>query len=268
MSQSVFRTVLVIGDNPEELIKKYSADTKVAKHVKCRLNDASKLRKRILKLLKTVMDSKTLKLTNNQLETYKNMYLAIKEMSDFDYYRYYTKGCTYDEETGDALTEENPNAHYRLERCYEQRLRNHNEEGPFSDPFWLNDATRSYSAHYNDICWKRIHLYPKEADIYKRAWEIVMENDEPKNEQEERIKVNMQGKKGYFLNFTDKEDYIRHSCSFWCYGVINEEGYHEITYDISDKEWVAGFFNKYIKPYEGKSNPLMTIYEVHSLNDY
>ena len=42
MAKSVFRTVLVIGDNHEELIKKYSADTKVERHVKCKLDDAKK----------------------------------------------------------------------------------------------------------------------------------------------------------------------------------------------------------------------------------
>lgn len=265
MAKSVFRTVLVIGDNHEELIKKYSADTKVESHVKCRLDDAGKLHKSFLKLIKSILDSKELKLTESQRENYRELYINIKGMSDFEYYQYYTKGCMYDEKTGDALTDENPEAHYRAERCYEQRLRSHNEEGPFSNPFWLNDATRSYSARLNDICWKRIHLYDKECDIYRRAWEIVVEGDEPKTEQENRIKVNMEGKLGYFLNFKDKEEYVRHSCSFWCYGIITDKGYNEVTYDISDKDWVSNFYDKYIKPLKG--NPLLTIYEVRSLND-
>ena len=265
MAKSVFRTVLVIGDNHEELIKKYSADTKVEEHVKCRLDDAEHLHKSFLKLIETILESKDLNISENQRDNYKKLYLNIKEMSDFEYYQYYTKGCRYDEETGDALTDENPNAHYRAERCYENRLRNHNEEGPFSNPFWLNDATKSYSARFNDICWKRIHMYDKETEIYKRAWELVVDDDEPKDEKEERIKANMIGKLGYFLNFKDKDEYIRHSCSFWCYGVITENGYDEVTYQISDKDWVANFYDKYIKNIKG--NPLLTIYEVRSLND-
>lgn len=265
MAKSVFRTVLVIGDNHEELIKKYSADTKVEKYVKYHLDDAEKLHNSYLKLIESVMDSKVLNLSENQRENYKKLYLTVKEMDDFEYYQYLTKGCMYDEETGDAYSEDNPEAHYRAERCYEQRLRNHNEEGPFSNPFWLNDATRSYSAHFNDICWERIHLFEPETEIYKRAWEIVVDGDEPKDEREERIKVNMEGKLGYFLNFKDKDEYVRHSCSFWCYGVINDDGYNEVTYQISDKDWVAKFYDTYIKPIKG--NPLMTIYEVRSLND-
>lgn len=265
MPKSVFRTVLVIGENHEELIKKYSADSKVEMHVKCRLDDAEKLHNRFLKLIESILDSKELTISESQRENYKKLYLTIKEMSDFEYYQYYTRGCRYNEENGDALTDENPNAHYRAEKCYEDRLRNTGEEGPFSNPFWLNDATKSYSARLKDICWERIHLYDKEMEIYDRAWEIVVNGDEPKNEKEERIKVNMTGKLGYFLSFKDKDEYIKHSCSFWCYGVVDENGYDEITYQVSDKQWVSEFYDKYIKPLKG--NPLLTIYEVRSLND-
>lgn len=265
MARSVFRTVLVIGDNHEELIKKYSADTKVEYHVKCKLDDAEKLHNSFLKLIETILDSKDLTLTESQRENYKKLYLNVKEMDDFEYYQYYTKGCRYDEETGDALTDENPEAHYRAEKCYEKRLRERGEEGPFSNPFWLNDATKSYSARYKDICWERMHMYDKETEIYKRAWELVVDDDEPRDNKEERIKTNMKGKLGYFLNFKNKEEYIKHSCSFWCYGIINENGYDEVTYQISDKDWVATFYDKYIKTIKG--NPLLTIYEVRSLND-
>ena len=265
MAKTVFRTVLVIGDNHEELIRKYSADTKVERYVKCTLDDAEKLHKSFLKLIETMLNCKELKLTESQIENYKKLYLNIKEMSDFEYYQYYTRGCFYDEETGDALTDENPEAHYKYEKCYEESLRTKNEEGPFSNPFWLNDATRSYSARYNDICWERMHMFEGECELYRRAWELTVNDDEPKNEQEVKIKTNMMGRLGYFLNFGSKEEYVTHSCSFWCYGVINEDGYNEVTYNVSDKEWVANFFDRYIKPIKG--NPLLTIYEVRSLND-
>jgi hypothetical protein len=34
-------------------------------------------------------------------------------------------------------------------------------------------------------------MYDKETEIYKRAWELVVDDDEPKDEKEERIKTNM-----------------------------------------------------------------------------
>lgn len=35
-------------------------------------------------------------------------------MDEFDYFLEITKGCTYDEETGDAYTTENPDAMYQM----------------------------------------------------------------------------------------------------------------------------------------------------------
>ena len=84
MARSVFRTVLVIGDNHEELIKKYSADTKVERYVKCKLDDAEKLHKSFLKLIEAILDSKELEISETQRENYKKLYLNIKEMTDFE----------------------------------------------------------------------------------------------------------------------------------------------------------------------------------------
>ena len=40
MSKIIFRTVMVVGDNPDELIKKYDLDTKVEPYVKLKRSDA------------------------------------------------------------------------------------------------------------------------------------------------------------------------------------------------------------------------------------
>lgn len=49
------------------------------------------------------------------------------------------------------------------------------------------------------------------------------------------------------------------------YGVATEEKYDEVSFKVSDKEWVAKFYDKYIKNIKG--NPMLAIYEVRSLND-
>ena len=50
MAKITYRTILVIGDNHEEIVKKYSADTKVKKYVKLKFADAEKERKKHIKL--------------------------------------------------------------------------------------------------------------------------------------------------------------------------------------------------------------------------
>lgn len=265
MGRSVFRTVLVIGDNHEEIIKKYSLDTVVKPYVKYKRKDASKLQKKQLLFLENVITNPLLTLSEKQKELYKELYLSIKEMSDFEFYLYITKGCKYDETNGDAISTENPNAYYKFEKCYQKRLMDsHGEiEAQFSDPFKLKDGTKSYVARYNDIDWDLMHLHG--THLYQRAWELCVDDEEPENEQEEKIKNSMSKRQEYFMNFNDCDEYIRHSCSFWTYGVATENNYEEVNFQISDKDWVANFFDKYIK--DIKNNPTLAIYEVRSLND-
>ncbi|MBP5456176.1 MAG: hypothetical protein J6Y37_06725 [Paludibacteraceae bacterium] len=264
MNRSVIRTVLVIGDDPETIAKKYSADTEVESHLKLRRSDAASERQRHLSVLENILDNRDiLELSVSQIETYKSEYHTILGMDDFVYYLHKTEGCYYDVETGDAYTTENPNAHYKCERCYQNRLTKFGEEGQFSNPMWLNDGSKSYSARLDDICWERNHLYGPSLDVYRRAWEVVVDGDEPVDERERKIKAQMSPR--YFLNFGNKDEYAIRSCSFCCYGVATEDSYTEITYKDDDAEWEMSFYDRFVKGLNG--NPLLTIYEVRSLED-
>ena len=263
MARSVFRTVLVIGDNHEEIIKKYSADTAVEPYVKYRRDDAAGMLEKHISIIKEILENPHMTLTERQREVYKDLYLDLKSMDDFDYYLQISDGCIYDEENGDAISTVNPNAYYRSEACYEKRFQATGEEAPFSNPFKLKNGKQSYSARLSDIDWEKNHMFNTE--IYRAAWELVVEDRDPQNEREEHIKNNMSNRLAYFQNFTDVDEYIRHSCSFWTYGIAFEDRYEEVSYEIHDKTWVAEFFDKYIKTLEG--NPLLTIYEVRSLNE-
>lgn len=258
MARSLFRTVLVIGKNHEEIIKKYSLDTKVERYLKMKFDDAEKLRLKHLEFIEKVLTNKQVVLTDTQKEIYKNLYLDIKEMDSFEYFQKMTEGCYYDEETGDAYSTENPNAHYQYERCPQHRLEVKNEESDFSNPFILNDGTISYVAKVGEINWKRMHLY--NTKLYEAAWELCVEDREPLNGEEKKIKDNMKNRLGYFDNFDSKDSYVKHSCSFWMYGVAMEDKYEELDYTISDKQWVSNFYEKYIRNLD--KNETLSIYEV------
>lgn len=266
MAKITYRTILVIGDNHEEIVKKYSADTKVKKYVKMKFADAEKERKKHVKLLETILTDKRIPLSDSQYDIYKEMYLSFNAMDDFEYFREITDGCEYDEKTGDALTDENPNAFYKYERCQQHRLDVTGEEGDFSDPFPLKDGTKAYSAHFNDIDWEQIHRNPKKMALNARVWELVVNNDEPQNEQEENIKKRMYERIAYFENnFKTKEEFINHSSSLWYWGVATDKKYEEVNYKVSDMDWCVNFYDKYLRTL-AKTNPLITIYEVHSLD--
>ena len=82
MSKIIFRTVMVVGDNPDELIKKYDLDTKVDPYVKLKRSDAEKARKMHLKFIEDILTSNKIILTDRQRDVYKNIYLDIQEMDE------------------------------------------------------------------------------------------------------------------------------------------------------------------------------------------
>lgn len=265
MAKVDFRVILAIGKSKEENdenVKKYSLDTKVEPYLRLRKKDAKKAQKQHLKYIEELINNKNITLNDYIRNTYKDMYLEVKDMSAEDYFYNITQGCTYDEKTGDAYSTENPNAYYKYERCHQHRLEVTGEEGDFSNPFILDDGTKSYVAKASEIDWEKMHMCNTE--IYKAAWELVVFDREPVNDREKRIKENMKNKIDYFSNFEDCDEYVRHSCSFWTYGVVLPDGYKEVDYTISDKEWVSTFFDRFIKPLKG--DEVLTIYEAKAID--
>ena len=165
-----------------------------------------------------------------------------------------------------ADTPNNTNAFYKYERCQQHRLEVTGEEGDFSDPFPLKDGGKSYSAHFNDIDWSKIHRNPDRIKLNDRVWELVVNDDEPKNDYEKYIKDRMYERISYFEdNFKTKEEFINHSSSLWYWGVATEDKYEEVEEDVSEMEWCVNFFDKFLKGLE-ETNPLITIYETHCLD--
>ena len=166
-----------------------------------------------------------------------------------------------------ADVEGNENAFYKYERCQQHRLEVTGEEGDFSDPFPLKNGEKAYSARFNDIDWEKIHRNPKQMELSKRAWELVIEDSNPTNAQEVVLKKRMMHRTAYFLdNFGTKEVYMQYYSSLWYYGVATEEKYEEVdTWNSSILEWCINFYDKFLKGLE-ETNPLITIYETHSLD--
>lgn len=165
-----------------------------------------------------------------------------------------------------ADLEGNKNAYYQYERCQQHRLDVTGEEGDFSDPFPLKDGGIAYSARYNDIDWEKIHRNPRQIELAKRAWELVVDDFPPENMEEEILKKRMSQRISYFKdNFNSKKEYVLYYSSLWYYGVATEEKYEEVDENGFVMDWCVSFFDKYLKGLE-KENPLITIYETRSLD--
>ena len=260
MAKQLFRTVLVIGENPDEIIKKYDAENITGKHLFFKRDEAEQHRKNKILLLKKSLDDTHF--TEQQKELTREYIEILSEMTDLEYFLDLTEGCEYDNETGDAYKEYNPNSFYKAPRSPQKTLEKIGEESGFCNPFKLKDDYIAYSAYKDEIDWGLNHLHNKH--VYEIAWDMIVNGKEPRTEAEETIKKNMGNRKGYFENFKDKEDYVSYCTSFWAYGVATNDKYEDgDELGVSMNEWIKNFYNKYIK--DLPEDTLLTLYEVQSI---
>ena len=111
-SKQLFRTILVIGNKPDEIIKKYSANTLVQQRLYVKKEDASKLKEKHISILKESL--KTSLLNNSQKQITQTYIDTLTNMEPLTYFYKITEGCEYDT-NGDAFTVSNPNAYYQNE---------------------------------------------------------------------------------------------------------------------------------------------------------
>lgn len=239
-------TVVVAGNEPDTIIGKYDSNIKFSPYVVYLYSNAGKYRADKINFIEKMLE-------NPDLDENTKIYFSeelenIKAMDDMDFYLELTDGMTLDEKTGNAMSCENPDGKYNI--C--------SKAGKFALPLILKDGTESYSAKKKDIDWNKIHLANTEP--YEVAWDTVMENKMPKNDEEKKIYLNMKERKYYFSLFGDRETYIKSNTAFWGYAFVSKkEGWKELDGTIPQFEWVSNFYDKFIKPLP--DNTLITIYE-------
>ena len=260
MNKQLYRTVLVIGDNPEEIIQKYSANSKVSRYLYLSKKDVPQHRKNRIQILEETIKKGLL--NEVQIDITKEYVEYLKELSDEEYFEEATHNCEIDTE-GNAYTYKNPNAFYTNERCPQETFEKTGEESGFCNPFKLYDDYISYQAEKGDIDWSLNHL--NNTHVYSIAWDMVKDGKEPRTDAEHTVYKHMKNRIDYFDNFIDKDDYISYNTSFWTYGVATEDYYEEIGMNgVNDKKWVKDYFKKYIESLP--DNTLLTLYEVQSID--
>ena len=238
-------TAIVIGENPDEIMKKYDLSLKVEPYVVYKLSDIKQYKENTLRAYRYLSTMETMP------ETIRNEYSErvkeIESMSDIDFYTELTSDFDIDEETGDAMCNINPNGRYNICRLGK------NLAMPLIDK---NDQ-EVFQARKKDIKWEKVHLANQE--VYKTAWEMVMENREPVTEEEKTVYENMKNRTEYFSFYGDKENYIVSSTAFWGYAFVTKDEWVELTDNISQVKWVTEFYDRFIKNLP--DNTLISVYE-------
>ena len=237
---------IVAGDNPEVLMSPYDKKIETEPRIVYKYKDAKQIRDHYISVYQAIIDSDQIP-DGSFKEDAKDKLAVIQNQSPEEFYLDLTDEYEHDEKTGDALTRENPDgkwSSYRLGKL-------------FSVPFVLNDGTETFQAKKGDIDWSVMHLHG--GDIYRRAWEMVMEGSEPHNDYEKQIYNNMKERTAYFEKFGTKENYVLGNTAFWGYAFVSKNGWLELEDDMDQFVWVKNFYEMFIDPLP--DDTLLTIYE-------
>lgn len=241
-----FYSLIVVGENPDEMLKQYDLKLEVEPYVKYHYKDAGKLKENAINLMQDVVDNTDkVGLTDMMIDYLKDRIKNLKYMSDFEYYTSLTGELTYDE-NGDAISTENPNGKYVT--CKIGRN--------LCIPLKLKNGDEVFSAHVKDVDWDKMHMVNKE--LYTIAWELFHEERIPQNNQEKQIYENIKNQKKYFESFDCVEDYVNYNCSYWNYAYLDKNGWVDAS-DYRNYEWITTFYDKFIKKL--KDDDIITIYE-------
>ena len=236
---------IVAGDNPDELMKPYDRREEEEPYVRYHYKDAAKIKEKYVELYEGILNSDEKTIDKEELEDIVN---DLKDMSVEEFYEELTEGLTIDDETGDAISTEN-----------RQGMFSYYELGKWlSVPFLLKGGREVFQAKKSDINWDKIHLGG--GDIYRKAWEMVMEGVEPSTDYEKTIFDNMKDKETYFKKFETKENYVISNTAFWGYAFLSEKTGWVDASDTNDQfVWMAEYYNMFIKNLP--DDTLLTIYE-------
>lgn len=238
---------MVVGENPKQLIEKYSSEFKTEPYVKYKYLDASKYLDTAIKTIKMFLENEDkIGIPPATKEALENRLNNLSKLTPFEYYRELTDGMYYNED-GDALSEENPNIKYNTCRMGRN----------FSLPLILKDGNEAYSALAKDVDWESMNGCNKET--YETAWELVMEGREPQTEEEKTIYEAMKDKDTYFANFKSKEAYVNYSTAYWNYAYADENGWVDVDDDGNEEKWINEFYSRFISKL--KPTDLVTIFE-------
>lgn len=236
---------IVAGENPSKLMSDYDINKKVEPYIVYKFSDAEKLRETYIDSYQKMLDETK---DEDEIEYIKDTILDLSEMDSTEFFYDISSNYIIDNKTGNAMSDVNKNG--KWSSCQIGKI--------LSVPFLTIDGREVFQARKKDIDWGKIH--GSNGDVYRRAWEMVMDNSEPKDDYEKQIYENMKDKTSYFKKFETKDNYIISNTAFWGYAFLSEETGWQDASDVEDQfMWMANFYNVFIDMLP--DDTLLTIYE-------
>lgn len=240
------KSVIVIGEKPEEQMELFNLNKQVEKYLVYQINDAKKIHQQAINTIKNLINTLS---NEKKYQSYVNSLsyklMEYENMTEIEYFHILTQDYIHDED-GNAWSVNNPQGKWLF-------YQNGKE---FSIPLQLKDGSIAFQAKKKDIDWDKIHLFNTET--YSNVWEITQNNKEPITEDEKKIKEVMSDYAPMVAEFLTKDIYVKYNTSYWNYAVV-KNGVWEDMDDKDSKEWVINFWGKFIQPLD--DDELITIFE-------
>jgi hypothetical protein len=237
-------TAVVAGDDPYSLMEEYEEKKLEKPQIKYYYKDAGVMKAQHLQMAKAF-------LSNAETDYERLELLDIIETLETQTNEEFWADLSADYELDDdknILTTENENV----------KFSSYNLGKNLSLPFTLKNGNTAFQARKGDIDWEKMHL--NDYEIYSRTWELVVDDDKPMNDIEEKVKANMKNRNDYFAFFKDKTTYAAHCSAFWGYAFLHENGeWEELTIEKNQIDWVLNYYYTFIEPLS--DDTLLTIFE-------
>ena len=246
MAQHNYFSVMVVGDNPDELLKPYSKDLIVDDYIAYHFKDAKKLRDNEITVFEGLL--KLDALLSMQKQYIQERLDLVKESTPEEYFNDILCLGFKKDKDGNAITNVNPNGKFD----YAKKGRR------FSMPLKLYDKSEVWQARCKDVDFEAMHL--TNYKTYEIVWEMFKEGKTPETEQEKTLYDNMKTLDNYFDSFKSKEDYVIYNTAFFHYAYLDEkQGWHDINEEKNSLDWISKFYERFVEPLN--PNDLITIYE-------
>jgi hypothetical protein len=243
------KSVMVIGDNPINLMEEYNINKKVEKYLIYKASDAKKLYETTLSTLRHMIETLSQDVSK---QSYVNMLsyklMEYEAMTDVEYFSSLTQDYEHDED-GNAWSIDNPNGKW-IE---------YKPSDKYSLPLILKDGNITHQAKKKDIDWDKMHL--ANVEKYISTWQITQCRKEPSSEEEKRIKEVMKDYAPLVAEYKTQDNYVKYNSSYWNYAVISNNGWEDVE-NKNSFEWVISFFKNFVEPL--RDDDLITIFEYQS----
>lgn len=239
------RKFLVIGNNPEDIINYFNANTVVEPYPALFYEQAGIYRQNKITALKACLKEDL----SPDAERFINANLKdVEEMTDDDFYAELSYGKDLDENLN-VLSTENPEAKFKGAEVATEAD---------AYPFILKDGTKTFSAKLRDIDWEATKT---DGSVYARTWDLIVRHAKVETEQDVQIYKNYDSLRRIAATFGTRDKYIAANTWFFTpYVATIEKGeYKWYVWDSKNfVDWIIKFHDKFFSKLP--EDTLITLY--------